>query len=155
MEERVKQRKQVKEREKKRSKEKGQSGRNFCLCCRPCPARQRRGWYKKSPTSPLQSVKVFKSCTAGLSIGSGQIEPVKHSSLNLLVPPPLPFSEGGFIQKISRKVRDRHLGFGFCLLGGRGELGEPTVCLHCSFLTPQCPTACSCSRSGGGKKVEE
>lgn len=28
----------------------------------------------------------------------------------------------------------RHLGFGFCLLGARGELAEPIVCLHCSHL---------------------
>ena len=49
------------------------------------------------------------------------------------------------------KAGDRQLGFGFCLLGAKGELAEPAVCLHCSFLTPLGPSACSCSSAGGGE----
>lgn len=155
MEERGKWRKQVKERERKKEQREGSLRQVIWPALQSLSSKTEKRTVQEEPHKPFAALKVFKSCTAGLvyRVWSGWASQALFSRSSC--PPTLPFSEGDFIWRSSRKARDRHLGFGFCLLGGRGELAGPTVYLHRSFLTPPCPSACSCSSSGGGKKVEK
>lgn len=142
--------KQVSGKEKKRRKEKGQLDRCYCLLCSSCPAIQ-RGKVCKSCACALNALKVFKSWTALLYSACFRLN--QSSILPSVSLPPLSpslqvASSGGLPWRLQTV---RHLGFGFCLLGARGKLAEPTVCLHCSFPIPLGPNPCSCSSFGGGK----
>lgn len=100
----------------------------------------------------FKSSKGLKCCTACLPPLSAPFR-LNHWSLIPSVPNPLSLwvaSSGGFLWRLET---GRHVGCGFCLLGAKRELAEPTVCLHCVFLTPLGPSPCSCSRLGRGKTV--